>query len=229
MISRNTFLKGVLAAGVSTWLFGEETISNYGKEDTFKERIYGEYESRVSSVMREICPQLEEQGKMNILPVFEEIIRTKVLNELQDRYQIPIADMNGSTANTTYLLPDGGVIGYNGFGGTTVVDTYMDYNTTQTYLVGVNASIQASSIISYILGHLPAWGSAFSLLLTLHTSANSAAVQSVNNAGGYGYIISVSHPLEGSATVLIGWSQYPVAIVPSDATNVHVEDFSLIS
>ena len=227
MIGRKTFIKGTVATGLLTWLSGRNKLFILGKEgNELEDKVKDEYERRANELMQVIRSQLESQGKTSHIAVFENIIRAKIIAELEEQYGIPFARSQNSMTDTTYVLPEGGVIGYEGFGGTTVVDTYMDYDTTQAYLTGVNVSIKASTIISYILGALPAWGYAFSLLFALNTIANTVAVQSVNNAGGYGIIMSVSHPLEGTATVLLGWSQYPIAIVPYGSSNIHVEDFS---
>lgn len=224
MISRRDFIKGIITTGVTTWLLGNNKQLVHGKELLLREN---EYEIKMKWTMQSVRSQLETQGKLSLLPIYERIIKTKASREMEERYCISVMGEYMNLADTTIQLPSGGVIGYNGFGGTTVVDTYMDHDTTVAYVTGVNASIQASAVVSAFLNMIPNWGSAFGFLLALTTYANNSAVQSVHNAGDYGYIMSVSHPIEGTATVLMGWNQYPTAIIPWDATNVHVEDFSI--
>ena len=226
MNSRSDFIKGSVATGASILLLGSRKAINYGKEESYASRIE-DYEELISREMQVIRSQLEMQGKLALLSVYERIIRVEVTNEMGKMHRIPsVAAQRGIYDDYSYVLQEGGVIAYNGFGGTTVVDTYMDLATTQAYVNDINSSIQASDVISDFLGMIPLWGDAVNFLISLITYSNNLAVQSVNNAGGYGYIMSVSHPLEGAATVLRGWNQYPIAIVPGDANNIHVEDFS---
>ena len=177
---------------------------------------------------------------LSIDGIYVEILTPKIEANVLARYGVETAS---TRASTSYTLRNGGAIGYHGISDAVVLDTFY---TAEQYRIYQNAHIDVadgvksfsiSKLLSYLSKKLglvkdyaeaiSGWGLVFGILSNLNSWYTSSAQKSVNNADGYAEIINVSAAggTEQGSTI-IGWKNYPIAVIPDIATDIHVQRYS---
>lgn len=210
----------ILSLGISAFAANTENLSfdslTPEEQETF---IQNEITKREEIAFMEVYEQLKEQNAISHMPIYKEYISSMIEAEVRKAYN---SDISPQAATVSYYLPNGGVVGYvSTLGSTTVLSTYLNHQDTLDYLAHSDGSF-IKIVTSFATGLIKGWGPAFSALFALDALADYMGRQSVHRAGDYAIIMKVRDIAGTQSISTIGWSAYPYANVPSDATNINI-------
>lgn len=191
---------------------------------------------RTNELYETVYSQLEAQNALGLLDSFMNLLSPRVEGEVYAAYGVSTTSTM-SAKTTSYNLRNGGVLHYTDFGGVDTLDTY--YNSTQyRAYVGEDADlleeIGETTISKFIkrlikekvadekiLSIIDGWGLVWKALSKAKVLADKMAAKSVAAADGCAEIISMS-AAGGTeqGTVMIGWKQYPNAVLSDYATDI---------
>jgi len=189
-------------------------------------QIQAEIHSEEDRIFGEVYDQLKAQNALKYLSTFEEILRPQIEMSVRAEYNIATNSITTNSLNL-YYWPNGGVTTcISSPGNLSVATTLMNYDDTYNYILSTGGSFTLRDVIQAILGFIPKFGNVFSGIFSMTTTVNKAALKSVREAGGYGYVMNIHDPSTlDDTSVLVGWDNYPYFYADSSATDFHATQF----
>ena len=202
----------------STFAINNKTVSVNMDEQNIEQTIQQEIRSRQEVIINDVAAQLQEQGALELLDVYQSIIYPQIEKQVLSEYGILETASRGSLYA---YAPYGGVASYvyNDFGliDTQVAVTCMHPADTLKYILKSTSTVP-QVIIQLILGYIPGFGNYFAALMALTGIKTAAAARDIDRAGGYGQIINARRG-DVWSSVVCGWHDAPYIILPQGAYN----------
>lgn len=212
-------LVGVLMLNCTAYAIGPDysVESDIEKEQAIQKAIQEE----MDDVMAVVYEQLEAQGALNHLSLYEEILLPQVEFKVRaEQSDEAIESLLTERVGSLYFyFTFGGTGYYKTKNGDEVAITCMDYDNSYYYVL-TQQLIKPSDVIKACLGYVPVIGWVFSTLVNIESVVTSAAYESIIAAKGYAMTIATKHNYDGStSSVLIGWNDYPAYFLPDGTSN----------
>lgn len=177
------------------------------------EQLESEIQAEKDRIYATVYEQLEAQGVLGLMDIYKEIldpqIEMTVIGKHMEDGTLP-ENVAVPYAQKHYYFEHGGVLTYNNIAtGAEVVATYMDKETTTTYLN--NSSFIVADVIMELLGRLPDnWGTIFTVLSNVLTIVSDAKKANIENSGGRAYVLNVHDPISDEyGSTLFSWESFP--------------------
>ena len=115
-------LSAVLAVILCVSLASPAFAAEIGHEGAVRQMAAREIESETARMLSSVAVQLEAQGQLDMLPIFEAIIADEVEARISAKYNLYPAS---NSESVMFYFPNCGAVGYEGPFYTTVLHTYM--------------------------------------------------------------------------------------------------------
>ena len=189
--------------------------------------IQKEIKAKQQDVMDSVYEQLKEQGRLDFLEDYKEILLPEIESEVRERYSCNagISTQAGYEYNTFW---EGGVIANTTVSGKNALCTYLNRDDSYEYILDSLGSYHVAPIVEAILGALPEFGPAFTVLFTLRTIGNVTLYKKIKDAGGYSKTLTLRDPVTRDySSVLLAWDTYPTgrAYAVSDLESIQAKAF----
>ncbi len=188
-------------------------------------KIAVEVQAMEDEIYAEVYRQLEAQNGLHMIDTYMEILAPKIQATVEAKYT-PAYSPFSINANWIKYAPNGGYVTYTKVGYVEVGELYMDYPTTQKYLIQNDKNILFCEILSDALGQTITefWSGLIAqgfmqLVIAMHTVPRAK----ISACGGYAYIITTYEPtIPATYEVVLAWEDYPNIII--DRNQVHGDD-----
>lgn len=223
-------LSAVLAVILCASLASPAFAAEIGHEGAVRQMAAREIESETARMLSSVAVQLEAQGQLDMLPIFEAIIADEVEARISAKYNLYPAS---NSESVMFYFPNGGAVGYEGPFYTTVLHTYM---TPAMFIECIdNPDNEIDDRVETTIGNiidiidnatLSGWADAIGLLVDLKVAADEEMRQRVRDTGGYADVMVVSDAsgIE-TATAIMVWDDRPFATVTPYSDDYFVQTF----
>ena len=172
--------------------------------------IQKEIAEKQQEVMSNVYEQLEEQDRLDFFKDYEEILLPEIEAEVRNQYT-SFSKSLARAVTKKYTYWYGGSIANTTVSGKNALCTYLDRNNSYYHILS-SKSYTVSPIVEAILGSLPQFGAAFTIMFTLKTIANGKTCDEIRNSNGCTKTITLRDPVTRDySSVLLAWDTYPTA------------------
>lgn len=212
---KKRFLSAVLAVILCVSLASPAFAAEIGHEGAVRQMAAREIESETARMLSSVAVQLEAQGQLDMLPIYEEILTAEIEARVAMKYGI---STSASSESVSLSFPNGGVVGYESAFHTYVVRTFMTpslfYEYADENVYGdTSFDSEFGDLIDLFGPTVKAWIYALSIPNAIRIIGNYVACNRILEAGGYAEVMVVSDAsgIETSTSLLV-WDDYPDAI-----------------
>ena len=212
---KKRFLSAVLAVILCVSLASPAFAAEIGHEGAVRQMAAREIESETARMLSGVAVQLEAQGQLDMLPIYEEILTAEIEARVAMKYGISTP---ASSESISLSFPNGGAIGYDSAFYTSVLKVYMtkelfdEYAQDNVY-VDAPLEIEVGNLVPLLGANLASWFIALSIPSTVKVIADLITCEEIYERGGYAEVMVVSDMagIETSTSLLV-WYDYPNAV-----------------
>ena len=201
------------------------SVPAFATEEMKMRLVQAEIEQGVAASMARVADQLEGIDPRYV-EAYEAMVAARVERQVLAEYGL------APQSTQTFRLPNGGTVAYEwtnpGGDEYAIGVVLLDKHDTDIYLSEKEDAYNAAEILEGILGFVPAFGTAFSLVFNYTSWVRQSDLDRIERADGYAQITNVRFTYEPEAdtvSILDGWVDHPYYTTHDGAQNVAVEYF----
>lgn len=223
--AKDGLLSAVLAVILCVSLASPAFAAEIGHEGAVRQMAAREIESETARMLSGVAVQLEAQGQLDMLPIYEEILTAEIEARVNSKYGLaPQAGIDYEIE--TFYFPNGGAVACEGPAQTKIVHFYLTPAQFLEYVYTDKEEVTLEVLLDLVTMDFKNILSLWQIPAKLKMIIDAYTCEEISNKGGEAEVMIVSNASGTEvSTSLLSWDDSPFASVVVYNDNYHVSTY----